>query len=246
MINNNSIKFFKENYLVISLLCYGIGLITTYCNFVLFSIPIWYYISLTDILLYPVIQVTITTFILLFYAIFYKRLIRIIIVTFFRRYRNRRLVDKVFTILPAIFIFIIIVIFEEELSGKDMLILLYMLPIAFLLLDIFSRSTRPRMLKFTRRIILIYSAILLVSLVLNSRFKLLSNKNIITFTYNDTIQVKTINSKFYIGETSTHLIIYDTISKMSEIYKKENIDNLKYYSNVSVPKKMSRRPNDRG
>ena len=53
----------------------------------------------------------------------------------------------------------------------------------------------------------------------------------VRFIYKDSMRVQTDSYNFYLGETSTHLIMYDTISDEATIYKKENIDHIRYGKN---------------
>lgn len=235
MIDLKDIEFFKNNYLLLSLICYGLGLLSNYLGYAAFNVPILYYVTLTDLLLYSILQITFLISIMLIYKKVYLRNFE---KKFNDKYNNNRFtyqkkLNRV-AIVPIILIMLVIyvlMVFKIYIFGNNFSTIFLTLPIALAIMFIGGLTDKMKTI-FPFHLLIGISIITLIFIMWTNLFMKvkMETHDKVSFIYNDIKKIETNSYNFYLGETSTHMIMYDSLTKSSTIYKKENIDYLKYYT----------------
>jgi hypothetical protein len=227
------VELVKDNYIVLSLVCYGYGLTCNIIAYSFFNIPIIYYISLTDFLLFAVLQFIMILVIVLFYQYLYLRPIRYLIL---KKYRNKLktahfLVFIVAALIPTTLYLVFVIQYPEYLYGNIFTTTLIAIP---LILPTFSGNLFQNSKSFIKKqairntfLLFIFTSFYIYS---DKKKKLDTNfRKSVSFIYNDSLQIETTKKDFFVGETSTHLFFYDSLNKNTTVYKKDKIDYIKYY-----------------
>lgn len=245
----NFISFFKDNITLILLGLYSLSFVNYYVYYKSFDISIFNYIGLNDMLFFSLEYIfKIIGFIFLSEAVLYIIYTWIfiiyekIVVFIFKRKgifylksskENRERIGKIFhkkfkkTILGFKFLVLIVAIFASiSLPNKLVIYPILMICLVYYLNKL-TEEGMPEFL-FVMSIAIIIISTLVTTLVnsYNKRFE--KDDYIISFNENSNhiSTDKNVSCYNYLGETSSHIFLYDIEKKESKIYFKESVSEL--------------------
>jgi hypothetical protein len=225
---------FKEHYIILSVLSYGIGFIYNYFYYLFFKIPIIYFISITDFLLDAVtrlIWVLLMYIILLISAgVVFDPLYNFALKVFKLEpsSRNRELIF-LWIAAASLYSSILFYFSKKEINStlvEFMIIFLFM--IIVLLID--SEKTLQGKIKTSKNVyfMAIIFAMALFA-VIGMKFETVKNEHkYVEVSVDGKIIDKTSQSKVYVGETSEYIFFYDKESGVSTANKKDKLDVISY------------------
>lgn len=244
--NLNLFGFLKNNIPLILLGLYALSFINYYIYYNSFEIPIFNYIGLNDMLFFSLeyifrILLLITIAEILIFIVFtilfgwYERFVLLFIKKKWYLYgnaskKNKKRILNIFNKqfdnsifqfgMTTIFILLFVVAFS---SYK-----LVLFPTALIYLIYYIEKGTPE--KFWDITLMMATGIIFISMlfstIVNSYDKRFEKDNNIISFYENSIFVSTdtkLSCYNYLGETSTHIFLYDIENKESKIYGKENV-----------------------
>ncbi len=226
----DSSKEIKENILSITLVTYGIGLIYEVYFYSYFNVPIIYYCSLNDLLLFsvteflPIIIITVLyKFILtsVFELLNFKKILK----------SNNRLRRSLFEVFFTVLVLFCLYFFTRIilLMHDPKYILLILCPA---LLSLYEHATFLGRIFFT---VLVVVGLVCTVRVSEQLLKTNDAKAVIQFKTKDGTDIVTKDSIFvYVGETSNALFLYNCEAKSTSIFLKNDISDLQYVSSELV------------
>lgn len=220
---------FRDNIILFSLGCYGLGFVYMIAYYNSFNLPIIYYVSFNDLLLFALSFILPTSIIVLF--------VEILIIPVFRnvidfagkflklpKIRNYSLNAIIF--LFTMLLIIVWVILRNSINADPKNEFLFLLTVAFLLNRRFRFRNKKSFLTNIGTFCLLF--FIGITAVLSHNHLGKTNTQL-KFRYNDNlIHTGLHNSLVYIGETSSFVFLYNFTSNTTSVFEKDKITNLKY------------------
>lgn len=220
----------KENLVLYSVACHGIGFICLYFYYYIFSVPIIYYLSFNDILLYSLTILTpaVIVSIILEFCLF--NWLKLNIDILFTKLNKNKIGDESFYFILLIVISIVLFALTKycDISIDPKIMLLVM----FTYLRILYRFGRG-VAKIQYTFFLLFIGLILSIYILTLYTRLGISNIIVQFEYGDKYIASNFNRNIcYIGETSSRIFLYDTKKEVSYVYEKDKISNLSYRNQI--------------
>lgn len=245
----NFIIFFKENITLILLGLYSLSFVNYYVYYKSFDISIFNYIGLNDMLFFSLEYIfKIIAFIFLSEAVLYITYTWIfiiyekLVIFIFRRKglfyiksskENKERIGKIFhkkfrkTILGFKFLVLIVAIFASiSLPNKLVIYPILMICLVYYLNKLTENGMSEFLFVMSIGIIIISTLVTTLVNSYNKRFE--KDDYVVSFNENSNhiSTDKNVSCYNYLGETSSHIFLYDIEKKESKIYFKESVSEL--------------------
>ena len=248
--------FTKENISITLLIIYSVSFVNYYLYYKSFSIPVFNYLSIPDLVYFPIEYVFQIVLIILMYEIsffivfsifwtIYERIILIIRKRFFyylslNKTQKARIIDlfeKPFKngLTGSKFIIALIgVLFIGYLPNKLLFIPAYFVYFIYLL-EIMSDK---KMLNISISMATVIIILCMIFTTLYNSYTKRFEKDEYSISFNENNEFITTekckSNLNYLGETSTNIFLYDIDNKVSKIYSKSKVTNLEIQNTSSL------------
>lgn len=223
---------FRDNILLFSLGCYGLGLIYLSLYYYAFDVPIIYYLSLNDMLLLAVTLIIPVVFVVFITEFFVVEVLKVLIVRFYlkRDFEGRESATFYLCCVTFLSSLMIIAAFFKTVQTNPSLYFFLLFSSMLVIAKISSNIDRGN---FIFPIITGFAGFLLgIHSLVNHAKSGLANKEV-KFMYNEkVISTRYYSSLNYVGETSSTIFLFDLESKVTSVYEKEKISNLQYLDKI--------------
>lgn len=224
---------FRDNILLFSLGCYGIGFIYMVLYYSAFNIPVIYYLSLNDLLLFALTIILPVAVIALILEIIVMSELKIIINQLLRRFKRSEINDQNLDTILSTLIFILMLLYLIVVKTKispNVHFFIILSAVVFLG-RIFSNNNSNRL----KSSVFLFCLGFLVGIFSIINFGKTGKANLeVKFRYNDKIVNTTYwTDVIYIGETSSSIFLYDVATQATSVFEKEKISNLVYLDYIA-------------
>lgn len=222
------IKLFKDNILLFSIGCYGLGFIYLFTYYYAFNLPIIFYINYNDILLFALTIILPSAVIslilnLVVFVIIKKAINKILSLMNFNSLSENKLHICILALILISLLAIITFYYYFEINPRIQF---------FIFISMSSAMLWSMNFKTKYDMILqcgIFSLFLFAALTANTyntqRGKITTD---VSFKYNQQ-EVHTPNTNLvYLGETSSSIFLYGPNAQKTYVYEKDKISNLEY------------------
>lgn len=235
-INNfNKIKMlqkltaFRDNILLFSLGCYGLGFIQMISYYYVFNLPIVFYINFNDILLFALTTILPTILVLFIFEIVFMILILQLVNFILKKFKKNELSQlgiQNFTLWIVIvcLLFLILDVYWTILSPRYQYLMFISLSL------IVTRNIDYNNLKDIVKNGILFILLIGIGIFVNCKNTLNGNTSTdVEFVYHEKyIRSGHFTGNLYIGETSSTIFMFNIFDSKSRVYIKENITDLMY------------------
>lgn len=223
------IATFRDNIILFSLGCYGLGLVYMIVYYNSFNLPIIYYVTFNDLLLFALSFILPTSIIVLFVEILIIPVFKNVIDFAGKFLKFPKISNYGLNAIIFLFVFVLIIawiILKDLINADPKNEFLFLLTLAFLLNRTFSFRNKESLLINIGTFCLLFFMGIATVLLHNHLGK---TNTQLRFKYNDNvIHTGFHKSLVYIGETSSFIFLYNLTSNTTSVFEKDKITNLKY------------------